>query len=286
MRIVAIIPVFNESQHIKQTLKSLLDQSYPLTQILVVNDNSTDDTLSIVQQLARQHHELTVVTHHSSAVNMPGSKVIQAFNYGLSLIDVHAFDIICKFDGDLIFPLNYCEVVVSRFRESEKTAIAAGFCTVLENETWIIEKGTNKDHVRGALKAYRRACFEQIGGLKPSIGWDTVDEMLARFYGWNVVTIPGLHVKHLKPTGATYNPKARYLQGEAFYKMRYGWTLTAITALKIAVTKKNIGIFKDHLTGYSKAQKKDLEPLVTAAQGDFIRSYRWNGIFKKLGFRN
>jgi hypothetical protein len=40
------------------------------------------------------------------------------------------------------------------------------------------------------------------------MGWDTVDELLCKFY-WKVVTDASLHVKHL-PTGANYNKTARY----------------------------------------------------------------------------
>jgi hypothetical protein len=31
------------------------------------------------------------------------------------------------------------------------------------------------------------------------MGWDTVDELLCKFYNWKVVTDASLHVKHLKP---------------------------------------------------------------------------------------
>jgi len=34
--------------------------------------------------------------------------------------------------------------------------MVAGHCTIEHNGNWILEKGTNKDHIRGALKAYRR----------------------------------------------------------------------------------------------------------------------------------
>jgi hypothetical protein len=30
----------------------------------------------------------------------------------------------------------------------------------------------------GALKAYRKETFKEIGGLKAQMGWDTVDELL------------------------------------------------------------------------------------------------------------
>jgi hypothetical protein len=85
---------------------------------------------------------------------------------------------------------------------------------------WILENLTDKDHIRGAFKAYRKETYKQIGGLKPAMGWDTVDELLCKFYNWKVVTDENLQVKHLKPTGANYNKNARYKQGEAFYSFR------------------------------------------------------------------
>lgn len=284
MRIAVIIPTFNEERFISKTLDSLLSQSFSISQIIIVNDNSTDGTLEIAQEYQKNHNNIQVVTHQSSAQNIPGSKVINAFQFGLSQIELAAYDIISKYDADLIFPENYVELIVSRFRESNKNGMVAGHCSIEKNGQWELEKGTNPDHIRGALKAYRTKCFQQIGGLKSSIGWDTMDEMLARYHGWDVVTIPELHVKHLKPTGASYNTRAKYLQGEAFYKMRYGWWLTFITAAKMAWNKKNVRLIADYLYGYKLAQKKNLEPLVTEDQGRFIRSYRWNGIKSKLGF--
>lgn len=283
MRIAVVIPVYNEEQFIEKTLDSLLSQSHGIASIVVVNDNSTDHTAALLSQYGEQ---IKVVDHISSNVNIPGAKVVTAFNFGLRTLQLSNYDIICKFDGDLIFPLNYMELIVSRFRESENIGIVAGHCTILENEEWIVEKGTNPDHVRGALKAYRVACFNVIGGIKTSIGWDTADEMIARYHGWKVNTIAGLHVKHLKPTGAVYRANSQQLQGEAFYKLRYGVLLTLITTLKMSLAKKKVRIIPDYLNGYFRAKSKNLERLVTADQGSYIRSYRWNGIYKKLGIKN
>jgi glycosyltransferase involved in cell wall biosynthesis len=283
LRTAIIIPANNEEHFISKTLGSLLLQTFKISQIVVVDDNSTDRTFEIASSYSTSL-PIKVVQTSSSAQNVPGSKVINAFNYGLSQIDLKDFDIICKYDADLIFPDNYLEEMVSRFCDSGTTGMVAGHCTIDKNGNWEIENQNNPEHIRGALKAYRTACFHQIGGLKASIGWDTVDEMLARFYGWEVITIPGLHVKHLKPTGAAYDRKSKYLQGEAFYKMRYGWWLTFITAAKMAWNKKQLQLVIDYLKGYKIAQKKNLAPLVTEEQGRFIRTYRWKGVKSKLGF--
>lgn len=285
MRIAIIIPAYNEEAFIKKTLDSLIAQNLPAQNITIVNDNSTDATASIVQHYSIKNPVISIINNRSENKNIPGSKVINAFKKGLKSLQLEDYDLICKFDADLIFPKEYLAQIVHVFYENPKAGIVAGHCTVKQQGSWVVEDLTNKDHVRGALKAYRTSCFKEIGGLKTSIGWDTIDEMLARFYGWEVITIPRLHVKHLKPTGASYNSTSKYLQGEAFYKMRYGIILTFITAAKMAWNKKNWRLILDYLKGYKLAQKKNLKPLVTAAQGSFIRSYRWNGIKSKLGFK-
>src|SRR5690606_10688891 len=108
-------------------------------------------------------------------------------------------------DADLILPQNYFEVVAAKFASDTTIGVVGGFAYIESNGNWVLESLTDNDHIRGAFKAYRKQCFEQIGGVKPAMGWDTVDELLARFYDWKVVTIPELHVKHLKPTGKNYN---------------------------------------------------------------------------------
>lgn len=283
MKIAAIIPAHNEEHYIEQTLRSLVEQSYPIHQIIVVNDHSTDDTSDIVEHLMTSYPKIQLIHRESERMNVPGSKVVKAFNQGLQELDLDRYDVVCKFDADLIFPKDYIEQLVLRFRESDTTGMVAGHCSILKNGSWELEDITNKDHIRGALKAYRVECFKNIGGLKESIGWDSMDEMLARFYGWTVITIEDLYVKHLKPTGHSYNAKAKYLQGEAFYKMRYGYVLTAITAFKIALQKRQLRLIYDYLLGYIKAQRGIIKPLITNEQGKFIRSYRWRGIATKLG---
>jgi hypothetical protein len=160
--------------------------------------------------------------------------------------------------------------------------MAGGFAYIEKNSEWILENLTDKTHIRGAFKAYRKACFDQIGGLQPEMGWDTADELLARFYGWKIVTNENLHIKHLKPTGANYNQAARYKQGEAFYSLGYGCVLTSIAGLKLAFKKDKPLLFIDYLKGYWKAKQNHKLKLVTPEQEKFIRSYRWKKIKEKF----
>ncbi len=278
MRIYIIIPAHNEELLIKKTLTSLVEQTYLPTKIVVVNDNSTDNTETVVSNFIKKHDYISIVNTFSSTEHLPGSKVINAFYQGFHSVD-NEYDIICKFDADLIFPNNYLESIVSYFKQDQNIGMAGGFCYIKSNlDTWILENLTNKDHIRGALKAYRKECFEQIGGLKTAMGWDTIDELLAQFHHWKIKTDSELHVKHLKPTGNTYNKKAKYKQGIAFYKMRYGLLITIIASIKLALLKKRPQLIFDYIIGFFKAMYENHSFLVSKTEGKFIRALRWKKI--------
>ncbi|AXT21228.1 glycosyltransferase [Flavobacteriaceae bacterium AU392] len=282
MDIYIVIPAHNEEDFIQLTLESLAKQTLLPKQVVVVNDNSTDDTQIIVEKLSNDYNWITLINSNSSDQHIPGAKIINAFYKGYDILDDN-YDIICKFDADLVFPDNYLETLASHFTADNKLGMAAGFCYIEKNNDWVIEGLTNKDHIRGALKAYRKECFLEIGKLKLSMGWDTVDELLAQYYGWQLKTDETLKVKHLKPTGSGYVRGAKYLQGEALYKLRFGLPLAFLSALKLAFKKRSFLLFKDYIFGYLKASiNKNIEFLITPEQGRFVRRLRWKGITKKL----
>ncbi|OIQ21132.1 MAG: glycosyl transferase family 2 [Flavobacterium sp. MedPE-SWcel] len=281
MKYYVIIPAYNEAAYINGMLQSLAKQTILPAQAVVVNDNSNDETAIIVEQLCNKYSWLKLVNKTSSAVHMPGSKVIQAFSTGYNTID-EDYDIIVKLDADLILPPDYFETIINTFKKDKTVGMVGGFAYIEHNGDWVLENLTDKDHIRGAFKAYRKECFLQIGKLKPAMGWDTVDELLSKFYNWKVITIESLKVKHLKPTGASYNKAARYKQGESFYTLGYGLIITTIAGAKLALRKKKPLLFIDYIKGYLKAQKEQRELLVTKEQASFIRSYRWKKIKAKL----
>ncbi len=281
MKYYIVISAHNEEAFISLTLQSLITQSVLPSKIVVVNDNSTDKTAEIIQAFAKDNPYIILVNKTSEAIHLPGSKVIQAFQKGFETLDEN-YDLIVKLDADLIFPSNYFETIIKHFESDATIGMVGGFCYIKKNGDWILENLTDKTHIRGAIKAYRKATFKQIGGLKPAMGWDTVDELLCKFYNWKVITDESLHVKHLKPTGANYNKAARFKQGEAFYTLGYGFLITAIASAKLAMMKKKPFLFFDYLLGFWKAKKSKTPVLVTKEQAKFIRKYRVEKMKEKL----
>lgn len=283
MKYIVIIPAYNEAAYLAKTLESLALQTVLPEWVLVVNDSSTDQTASIAAAFTNQYPWLHLTTKESVAIHLPGSKVVQAFNHGLGLLpETIAYDVIVKLDADLILPPHYFETLIQEFSANPKLGMVGGVALIEKKDTWIVENLTDKDHIRGAFKAYRKACFQQIGGLQPAMGWDTVDELLCRYYQWDILVRPDLQIKHLKPTGAQYDQTARYKQGEAFYRLHYGLLITLIASIKLASKKGKPLLFLDYIKGYFKAKANREAYLVTEDQGKYIRHYRWSKIKSKL----
>jgi len=51
VRFSIIIPLYNKANYIEKTLQSVLNQTYPEFEVLVINDGSTDNSLKVVKQI-------------------------------------------------------------------------------------------------------------------------------------------------------------------------------------------------------------------------------------------
>lgn len=281
MNYYIIIPAYNEEKNITLTLDSILKQTFLPQKVVVVNDNSTDKTAGIVKGYSEKYNCISLVNTDSDPIHLPGSKVIKAFNKGLETLDEN-YDFIVKLDADLILPENYFERINQIFSENPKVGMAGGRAFIEKDGKWILENLTDDDHIRGAFKSYRKECFLQIGKLKTEMGWDTVDELLSRYYGWEIIVDKSLEVKHLKATGSEYNKESRFKQGEAFYCLGYGFLIAFLASLKLAFRKKKPSLFADYLQGFFEAKKNKKTLLVTPQQARFIRNYRWKKIWSKI----
>ncbi|MBU3027759.1 glycosyltransferase family 2 protein [Zobellia galactanivorans] len=282
MHYYVIVPAHNEEGFLADTLNSILRQSLQPKRVVVVNDNSTDNTEVIIDQFRALSPIFTKLNTLSSTEHMPGSKVINAFDKGLQLLDKD-YEFIVKLDADLILPDNYFEKIAYIFRGQPKVGIAGGFIYEQdETREWKLNHPMDKNHVRGAFKAYTNKCFKAIDGLRNAMGWDTVDELLAQYHGFEIYTDDTLKVKHLRPTGNAYNQKAKLLQGKAMYTMRYGLLITVIASLKMAFKQRKPQAFSDNLYGYLEAKKENTPFLVSKSEGQFIRHLRWKNIKNKL----
>jgi hypothetical protein len=117
-----------------------------------------------------------------------------------------------------------------------------------------------------------------MNGLRPVLGWDNIDVMLAKKYGWETFTIKDLWVKHLRPTAFQYkNQKAEKL-GEYFYNIGLNLPLAIISSGKSSFKNKS---FSEFLTTMKSFLKQKGERELSHEEIKYIRNLRWQQMFKR-----
>lgn len=203
MKYVVVTPVRNEVQHLKRTIQSMLAQTEAPMEWIIVDDGSTDGTRQLAESAAANTPWVKLVQRADRGFRKAGAGVVQAFYDGFNEIACNEWDIVVKLDGDLEFDPTYFEQLIAEFERDGRLGISGGDIYHFKDSQVVIESAIDPAfHVRGANKAYRRACWEAMGGLFQVTGWDTLDEVKANMIGWTTRRIASLRMLHLKPTGA------------------------------------------------------------------------------------
>tara|TARA_B100001029_G_C14988495_1_gene410537 strand:- start:232 stop:1077 length:846 start_codon:yes stop_codon:yes gene_type:complete len=274
-----IVPANNEEIFLPFFLKSVCSQNLLPEEMILIDDNSNDRTKKIMLDYQDKNDFIRVYSHKSSNEHMPGSKVVNAFLFGYSKLN-KPFDFILKLDADLILPDKYFQSISNAFSNPKIGIVGGVIIEFSKKGTWENAHPMKKNHVRGGLKAYSIKCYKKIGGLIPEMGWDTIDEILANYHGYEVRVLNNLKVKHLRPIGNVYSRNSSFLQGQAFYKMRYGFILGILACLKGFFIKKSLSFLFWSILGLLSCYLKKESYIVTKNQGEFIRNFRFNSIFK------
>jgi glycosyltransferase involved in cell wall biosynthesis len=275
---IVITPAYNEEQYIRKTLESMVRQQLLPAQWVVVDDNSSDATAAIVEEYQRKYSWITLVRKQTKESREVGAKVVRTFYYGLEKINERDYDFLVKLDADIELPPDYFNQIAQEFKKDKTLGICSGYCTVLKNDQWVEEKIAYY-HTRGPIKSYRKACFEDIGGIKEVMGWDGIDDMTAMSKGWKTRQLR-LPVKHFRPTGHASDPKKlRLRQGRAYYQRGYGPILIVIRTLsKIYRTGSKYEWYL--LQGFFEAWKTGLPKYVDPEVERFTRNFQYKRIFK------
>ena len=274
-----VVPVHNEEKFLPLFLKSVCSQNLLPEELVLIDDNSNDKTKKIMIDYQDKNDFIRVFSLKSSNEHMPGAKVVKAFLFGHSKL-TKPYDIILKLDADLILPQKYFQLIINAFSNPQIGIVGGTLIELTKNGSWENVHPMKTSHVRGALKAYSTQCYKKIGGLIPEMGWDTIDELLANYYGYQVKVLNKLKVKHLRPIGNVYSRNSSFLQGQAFYKMRYGFIIGVLACLKGFFIKKSLSFFFWSILGLFNAYLKKESFIVTKDQGEFIRKFRFKSTFR------
>jgi glycosyltransferase involved in cell wall biosynthesis len=217
-----VTPVKDEAAHLPLMVESMLAQTHPPAQWVIVDDGSSDGTGSIAAAAAERAPWITITGTgpDRGATRARGGAIVRAFEHGRERIEAD-HEIVVKLDGDLFLPAHYFEWVAATFAREPRAGLVGGRVLVHDDEEWRPD-AVGRHTVHGALKAYRRACLDEIGGLRASMGWDGIDEYAAKARGWRVMPLTDLHVLHYARRGTKQHWwRSRIEEGRGTHFMGY-----------------------------------------------------------------
>ncbi|UQU65811.1 bifunctional polysaccharide deacetylase/glycosyltransferase family 2 protein [Couchioplanes caeruleus] len=194
--VTVVVPAYNESANIANTVRSLRASTYQPVEIIVVDDGSGDDTAGIVERL-----------------DLPGVRVIRQANAGKPAalntgIRAASGDLLVLVDGDTVFAPDAIRRLVQPFADLSVGAVSGN--TKVANRSGVLGRwqhleyviGFNLDRrmfdlvrcmptVPGAIGAFRRETLADVGGVPDAtLAEDTDLTMAVIRAGWRVVYEP------------------------------------------------------------------------------------------------
>lgn len=214
-RIALITPVRDEEEYVEAMICSIVEQQTRPLKWLIVDDGSTDKTPNIVRSYCRKFEFIELLELPVRSERRPGGE--GAVAAALQKLNLSQYNYLARFDADLLFESDYFARLIDEFEQYPTLGIAGGGLYVYKDGELVPERAPSY-HVRGALKMYRRECFEELGGLSNDIGWDTIDEVYSWSRGWRTRSFCDIRVIHRRPTGSGLHASRVYRErGRAEY---------------------------------------------------------------------
>jgi poly-beta-1,6-N-acetyl-D-glucosamine synthase len=207
LRILCIVPFLNEAPYLPRFLQSLAEQRRCVDLFVLVDDGSSDDSAALAHEFAAAHENVMVLQRPPrppSRDRLAEVGELRAFQWALGEVD-SSWDLVAKLDADLQLTPDFFGALESAFLEDSRLGVAGAYLSTIDSDTGaIVRERCEPQHVRGASKFYRRACFEQIAPVPACLGWDTIDEIAARACGWQTQSISCASGDpiHLRPLGS------------------------------------------------------------------------------------
>jgi len=217
-----VSPVRSEAANLVRIASCLQSQTVAPSRWIIVDNGSTDATPAVLAELEQRHEFVDVTSIPGADRALPGSPVVRAFHAGLELLPTPWPDLVVKLDVDTTFESDHFEALLEEFAADRLLGIAGGVCLEESDGRWLPTHVTS-DHVRGAVRAYRRECLIDVLPLEDGMGWDGIDELKAQARGWRTRILPGLSFRHHRPVGARDggSHRRRLAEGRGAHYMGY-----------------------------------------------------------------
>ena len=207
--ISVIIPVYNGEKTIKQTIESVLNQTFRDFELLIINDGSQDATLEIIQAINDARIQ---------AFSYPNSGVSASRNRALTKAKGEFISFI---DADDLWTPNKLELQLKALQDNPQAAVAYSWSDWIDESGQFLRSG---GHITVNGKAYeklllrdfiesgsnpliRKQALDEVGyfeqSVTPAEDWDMWLRLAAR-YEFVTVEVPQI-LYRISPNSASFN---------------------------------------------------------------------------------
>ncbi len=240
--ISVLVPAFNEEKTIEKTIKAIFKIDYPIKELIVLNDGSTDKTRKIVEKLLTEFPKLKLI-------NKENSGKADSLNQG---IKIAKGELVVVVDADS-YPAEDSFGKLVGYFDNEKTG-AATCIFVPRNTNKFFERLQDIEYrviaftrkllgyvgaiyvTPGPLAMYRKSALEKIGGFDKKSMTEDIE------IAWNL-TKHGYEREMCLSTYATTTVPNKFL---AWYKQRRRWNIGGLQC----ISKYRKHFFKHGMLGF------------------------------------
>jgi glycosyltransferase involved in cell wall biosynthesis len=256
-----VTPARNERANLERLAKCVVAQTRTPAAWAIVDDGSEDGTSELAAALSAEHPWVQIVSTGGSAGDLQDGRrrgrALDAFRRGVKALD-RPYDVVVKVDADTSFEPEYFDGLIAHFEEEPDLGIAGGACWERDGGEWVRRK-VIATHPRGASRAYRWPCLQDVMEFESKMGWDGLDEVKARLRGFRTAAFVDLPFKHHRATGGREHNRLRHqsAQGRAAWYMGYRPSYLLLrTAYRSARDPAAVGMILGYLAAAAAREKR------------------------------
>jgi len=136
-RISIVIPNYNHSDEIQHSLRAIVNQTRPADEVIVVDDGSSDDSIEIIQKIAKDHDAICLFMHENN------KGVVAAVNAGVARA---SGDYIILASADERIMPDMCEVMENAHNLYPDAVVYASKFAEWYPETAILNHGSRGEY--------------------------------------------------------------------------------------------------------------------------------------------
>lgn len=218
-KVTIITPCLNSGDTIRQTIESVLNQTYPDIEYIIIDGKSTDRTIDTIREyLPLFHGRLRYISE-------PDSGIYDAMNKGIRM---SAGSLIGIINSDDFYSHNAVENMVSHMTDDPYQVIY-GYCRLMNGDRITgIARERHEDLKNGMIPHptcfVTRKVFQDFGLYLKSLRIASDYEFMIRLYDSKKVTFTQVKevVANFRTGGACCNLKRRKLE-DAWVKYYHNW---------------------------------------------------------------